>query len=138
MQMTMYRKFILIVYAVFMWLGFSLVIKAQPQDDDITQAFVQISTKIRDSHTRVVINEDMLGDIQAKSVDRNREHFDAMKDRIDKTIDKDIVFKDISLTDGTRSTDHEYGLIAADAALTYLVTGEPERSEEHTAELHSR
>src|SRR5690606_2733476 len=122
MQMTMYRKFILIVYAVFMWLGFSLVIKAQPQDDDITQAFVQISTKIRDSHPRVFINEEILKDVKARAKGINREHFQDIRNRIEELRRQDIVFSDITITDGSRSKDHEYGLIASDAALLYLVT----------------
>lgn len=122
MQMTMYRKLILIAYAIFMCLGFSLVIKAQPQDDDITKAFVQISTKIRDSHPRVFINEEFLKDVKARAKGINREHFQDIRKGIEELRQQDIVFSDITITDGSRSKDHEYGLIASDAALLYLVT----------------
>ncbi|NGM61038.1 heparinase [Sphingobacterium sp. SGG-5] len=122
--MMMYRKLFLFGYTFFILCTFSITLKAQQQDDDIAEAFAQLSEKIRPDHPRVFINEGMLRDLQAKSVGVNREHFDAMKNRIDNIINRDIVFNDLSITDGTRSKDHEYGYIASDAALIYLITGD--------------
>ncbi len=118
----MYKKLIQIGCFFLMLSALPLTLRAQQSEDDIARAFAKISAKIRDDHPRVFINEALLGDVKSRTGGANREHFQAMRNRIDKLRKQNILFTDLTITDGTRSKDHEYGLWASEAALLYLVT----------------
>lgn len=102
----------------------SISLKAQSSGQNVDKAYADISGKIQDAHPRLFINTPMLRDVRRRAGGIHEEHFSKTKSRIDGIIDQEIVFADLTITDGTQSKDHQYGIIASDAALLYLVTGE--------------
>ncbi|MEA4985870.1 MAG: hypothetical protein VB105_10505, partial [Paludibacter sp.] len=81
-------------------------------------------TKIRRSHPRLFFNIKTFEDVKARTLNEEKAEYDRIKSRIDLLLDKEIVFENPLIDDGTDSNDHKYGTNAAEAAFIYKVTGD--------------
>lgn len=122
----MRTRYTLAIYCFFLCLlhCFSLQASARQTQKDIENTFLNITEKIRDNRPRVFINDKTLSDVKLRALSAHHDHFIQMKSSVDENINDSIVFKDVNITDGTQSKDHEYGFTASNAALVYLVTGQ--------------
>ncbi len=82
-----------------------------------------LTNHLRTDHPRLFISKENIGSVKQRAIDSERETMALIQGRIDDLLDKEIVFKDLAIPDGSKSRDHEYGFRASESALLYLVTG---------------
>lgn len=85
---------------------------------------VDWETSMLDVHPRVFLNAEMLPDIKLRAEGEENAAFAKIRLRVDQLLDKEIVFSDLYAVDGSKNSDHEYGMRAAESAFLYLMTSE--------------
>lgn len=81
---------------------------------------------IRQEHPRMFLTKEDLPDIRNAAFTFEKKAYDAMKKRADALLGKEIEFVDPLARTGESNNNRTYGYYASDAALMWLITGQPQ------------
>lgn len=84
-----------------------------------------LGMEVRSDHPRLFLNADDLPAVKANAEGPMAAQLSKMKARIDAILDKPIEFPDPLAASGESNTNHEYGFRASEAAMLWLMTGQP-------------
>lgn len=98
-----------------------LFVSCESRKDNVFENYAWIN-EISHEHPRLFINGESLVNAKERALNDEKELFENMKNRVDKLIGQEIIFKDSLMQDGTNNGDHNYGTHAAESAFVYLVT----------------
>lgn len=77
--------------------------------------------KINDSHPRLFFNNETFNNVKKRAINEEKHLFTAIKEKVDKLLDEQIIIKNPLIEDGQRSDDHYLGSKAAEAAFVFLI-----------------